>query len=94
MEYEVKVRDICGDAGLEELLATYTKCSDGAEHIYCMRIKLKKAPGWDWMCKECMAKEETQKEIKGVIECPISDKDIRRFDANLRLFPRFIDNDL
>ncbi|KAL6327202.1 hypothetical protein AAG906_015241 [Vitis piasezkii] len=72
---------------LEELLATYTKCSDGAEHIYCMRIKLKKAPGWDWMCKECMAKEETQKEIKGVIECPISDKDIRRFDANLRLFP-------
>lgn len=32
--------------------------------------------------------------IKGVIECPVPDKDIRRFDANLRLFPPFIDNDL
>lgn len=31
--------------------------------------------------------------MKGVIECPIPDKDIRRFDANLRLFPPFIDND-
>ena len=31
---------------------------------------------------------------KGVIECPIPDKDIRRFDTNLRLFPRFINNDL
>lgn len=32
--------------------------------------------------------------IKGVIECPPPDKDIRRFDANLRLFPPFIDNDI
>ncbi|XP_042504200.1 phospholipid-transporting ATPase 2-like [Macadamia integrifolia] len=32
--------------------------------------------------------------IKGVIECPNPDKDIRRFDANVRLFPPFIDNDL
>ncbi|PON90006.1 P-type ATPase, subfamily IV [Trema orientale] len=32
--------------------------------------------------------------IKGVIECPVPDKDIRRFDANFRLFPPFIDNDL
>ncbi|KAJ1685670.1 hypothetical protein LUZ63_017060 [Rhynchospora breviuscula] len=31
--------------------------------------------------------------IKGVIECPNPDKDIRRFDANMRLFPPFIDND-
>ena len=31
---------------------------------------------------------------EGVIECPIPDKDIRRFDTNLRLFPRFINNDL
>ncbi|KAB1209891.1 Phospholipid-transporting ATPase 2 [Morella rubra] len=30
----------------------------------------------------------------GVIECPSPDKDIRRFDANLRLFPPFLDNDL
>lgn len=32
--------------------------------------------------------------IKGVIECPKPDKDIRRFDANLRLFPPFLDNDV
>ncbi|XP_018814864.1 phospholipid-transporting ATPase 2-like isoform X2 [Juglans regia] len=32
--------------------------------------------------------------IKGVIECPGPDRDIRRFDANLRLFPPFLDNDL
>ncbi|KAJ3671924.1 hypothetical protein LUZ60_008003 [Juncus effusus] len=32
--------------------------------------------------------------IKGVIECPNPDKDIRRFDANMRLFPPFIDNDI
>ncbi|KAL9342907.1 hypothetical protein Peur_063338 [Populus x canadensis] len=32
--------------------------------------------------------------IKGVIECPSPDKDIRRLDANLRLFPPFIDNDV
>ncbi|KAL1834610.1 hypothetical protein DCAR_0104820 [Daucus carota subsp. sativus] len=32
--------------------------------------------------------------IKGVIECPHPDKDIRRFDANMRLFPPFLDNDV
>ncbi|KAK4352667.1 hypothetical protein RND71_028185 [Anisodus tanguticus] len=32
--------------------------------------------------------------IKGVIECPTPDKDIRRFDANMRLFPPFLDNDV
>ncbi|XP_065873586.1 phospholipid-transporting ATPase 2 isoform X2 [Euphorbia lathyris] len=32
--------------------------------------------------------------IKGVVECPNPDKDIRRFDANMRLFPPFIDNDV
>ncbi|GLU06387.1 hypothetical protein SLE2022_234270 [Rubroshorea leprosula] len=32
--------------------------------------------------------------IKGLVECPNPDKDIRRFDANLRLFPPFLDNDV
>lgn len=31
---------------------------------------------------------------QGVIECPHPDKDIRRFDANMRLFPPFLDNDV
>lgn len=29
-----------------------------------------------------------------MIECPSPDKDIRRFDANMRLFPPFLDNDI
>ncbi|GFP82872.1 phospholipid-transporting ATPase 2 [Phtheirospermum japonicum] len=32
--------------------------------------------------------------IDGVIECPSPNKDIRRFDANMRLFPPFLDNDV
>ncbi|KAH9743900.1 phospholipid-transporting ATPase 2 [Citrus sinensis] len=32
--------------------------------------------------------------VEGVIECPGPDKDIRRFDGNLRLLPPFIDNDV
>lgn len=32
--------------------------------------------------------------LQGVIECPSPDKDIRRFDGNLRLFPPFLDNDV
>lgn len=40
-----------------------------------------------------LAPEQLHK-IKGVIECPNPDKDIRRFDANLRLFPPFLDNDI
>uniref|UniRef100_M8CBK9 Phospholipid-transporting ATPase n=1 Tax=Aegilops tauschii TaxID=37682 RepID=M8CBK9_AEGTA len=31
--------------------------------------------------------------IKGVVECPNPDNDIRRFDANMRLFPPIIDNE-
>ncbi|KAJ7549483.1 hypothetical protein O6H91_07G055400 [Diphasiastrum complanatum] len=31
--------------------------------------------------------------IKGVIECPLPSKDIRRFDANLRLLPPFVYTD-
>ncbi|KAH7683027.1 P-type ATPase subfamily IV protein [Dioscorea alata] len=40
-----------------------------------------------------LVSEQLQR-IKGVIECPKPDKDIRRFDANMRLFPPFLDNDL
>ncbi|KAJ8424436.1 hypothetical protein Cgig2_002748 [Carnegiea gigantea] len=33
-------------------------------------------------------------QAQGVIECPNPDKDITRVDANLRLFPPFLDNDV
>lgn len=38
--------------------------------------------------------DELLHKIKGVIECPSPDKDVRRFDANMRLYPPFIDNDV
>ncbi|KAH7659143.1 Zinc finger RING/FYVE/PHD-type protein [Dioscorea alata] len=60
IEDDVKVCDICGDAGREECLAVCSKCSDGAEHTYCMRIMLEKIPEGDWLCEECKLKEDTE----------------------------------
>ncbi|CAM0905081.1 unnamed protein product [Alopecurus aequalis] len=37
--------------------------------------------------------QEQLGKIKGVAECPNPDNDIRRFDANMRLFPPIIDNE-
>ncbi|WVZ22853.1 hypothetical protein V8G54_001397, partial [Vigna mungo] len=52
------VCDICGDAGNEEDLAICNKCTDGAEHIYCMRDMLEKVPEGDWwMCEDCKKSE-------------------------------------
>ncbi|KAK7263981.1 hypothetical protein RJT34_31582 [Clitoria ternatea] len=59
VEHDVKVCDICGDAGREDLLAICSRCSDGAEHTYCMRDMLKKVPEGDWLCEECKYAEET-----------------------------------
>ncbi|KAJ4958790.1 hypothetical protein NE237_025901 [Protea cynaroides] len=61
VEDDVKVCDICGDAGREEMLAFCSRCSDGAEHTYCMQIMLDKVPEGDWLCEECKLKEETEK---------------------------------
>ncbi|KAL9256971.1 ASI1-immunoprecipitated protein 2-like protein [Drosera capensis] len=55
---DVRVCDICGDVGREELLAVCSRCGDGAEHIYCMRVKLDKPPEGNWMCEECVTSEE------------------------------------
>ncbi|KAG8649945.1 hypothetical protein MANES_08G161100v8 [Manihot esculenta] len=60
VEHDVKVCDICGDAGREDLLAICSKCSDGAEHTYCMREMLQKVPEGDWLCEECKLAEETE----------------------------------
>ncbi|KAL8138659.1 hypothetical protein V2J09_004660 [Rumex salicifolius] len=59
---DVRVCDICGDVGREALLAICSKCSDGAEHIYCMRIKMDKVPGSEWMCEDCTIVAEAQKQ--------------------------------
>ncbi|KAF3510859.1 hypothetical protein F2Q69_00000698 [Brassica cretica] len=60
--HDVKVCDICGDAGREDLLAICTGCSDGAEHIYCMRERLNAVPEGDWFCEECQSEAEKQKQ--------------------------------
>ncbi|MED6122043.1 hypothetical protein PIB30_035964 [Stylosanthes scabra] len=60
VEHDVKVCDICGDAGREELLAVCSRCSDGAEHTYCMREMLEKVPEGDWLCEECKYAQEAE----------------------------------
>ncbi|KAK9144503.1 hypothetical protein Sjap_004406 [Stephania japonica] len=62
LEDDVKVCDICGDAGREESLAFCSRCSDGAEHTYCMRVMVDKVPEGDWLCEECKMKEEAENE--------------------------------
>ncbi|XP_017977038.1 PREDICTED: uncharacterized protein LOC18599595 isoform X1 [Theobroma cacao] len=64
-EHDVKVCDICGDAGREDLLAICSKCADGAEHTYCMREMLQKVPEGDWLCEECKLAEETESQKQG-----------------------------
>lgn len=59
-DIDVKVCDICGDAGIEELLAVCSRCSDGAEHTYCMQTKLKQLPEGDWLCEECKSKDKNE----------------------------------
>ncbi|PPS06182.1 hypothetical protein GOBAR_AA14464 [Gossypium barbadense] len=63
---QVKVCDICGDAGREDLLAICSKCADGAEHTYCMREMLQKVPVGDWLCEECKLAEETESQKQGL----------------------------
>ncbi|XP_057478874.1 uncharacterized protein LOC130766198 isoform X3 [Actinidia eriantha] len=58
VEHDVKVCDICGDAGREDLLAICNRCSDGAEHTYCMREMVDEVPEGDWFCEECKFDEE------------------------------------
>ncbi|MBA0850889.1 hypothetical protein Goshw_008953 [Gossypium schwendimanii] len=65
-ELDVKVCDICGDAGREDLLAICSKCADGAEHTYCMREMVQKVPEGDWLCEECKLAEETESQKQGL----------------------------
>ncbi|XP_042417880.1 uncharacterized protein LOC122006442 isoform X2 [Zingiber officinale] len=70
-EDDVKVCDICGDAGQDELLAICSRCSDGAEHIYCMRIMLAEVPEGEWLCEECQLKEVAD-QVAGETEAQIA----------------------
>ncbi|XP_072961642.1 uncharacterized protein [Typha angustifolia] len=73
---DVKVCDICGDAGREELLATCSRCIDGAEHIYCMRVMVDKIPEGNWLCEECQLKDVEDKrkdKYETISSTPISE---------------------
>eukprot|EP01018_Ginkgo_biloba_P032220 Gb_18601 [translate_table: standard] len=59
VEDDVKVCDICGDTGREEMLAICSMCNDGAEHIYCMQTMLDKVPEGNWLCEGCQPKQNS-----------------------------------
>ncbi|XP_031402518.1 uncharacterized protein LOC116212061 isoform X2 [Punica granatum] len=83
---DVRVCDICGDAGHEGLLAICTKCNDGAEHIYCMHIKMDKVPAGDWVCEDCEISQESGRERQKELE--EAEKALKRsysIDATQRL---------
>ncbi|KAG8048508.1 hypothetical protein GUJ93_ZPchr0009g1316 [Zizania palustris] len=63
---DVKVCDICGDVGEVERLAVCSRCNDGAEHIYCMRVMMEDVPDSEWLCEECEIELEFEKEKRKV----------------------------
>lgn len=67
---DVKVCDICGDIGYEEVLVTCAECNEGAEHIYCMQTLLEAVPTEDWFCEGCKLKqkENNQKKLEVITE--------------------------
>ncbi|RID78053.1 hypothetical protein BRARA_A00910, partial [Brassica rapa] len=52
MEEEMIVCDTCGDLGYEDLLVICSKCKVGAEHTYCMVVKVD-VPPEEWICYDC-----------------------------------------
>ncbi|VFQ63569.1 unnamed protein product [Cuscuta campestris] len=88
-EHDVKVCDICGDAGQEDLLAVCCKCTDGAEHTYCMREMLEEVPEGDWLCEECKWEQDmkTQKrnetcEVTSEISCAPKSQGLKSFSGS------------
>ncbi|CAL4940740.1 unnamed protein product [Urochloa decumbens] len=69
---DVNVCDICGDVGREYLLATCTRCLEGAEHTYCMRVKLDKVPDGEWLCEECQLREDQNNTRSSHVVTPVN----------------------
>ncbi|KAF3534405.1 hypothetical protein DY000_02037247 [Brassica cretica] len=53
MEEEVNVCDTCGVLGFKNKLAICRNCGVGAEHTYCMAVKLEDVPE-KWSCHDCV----------------------------------------
>ncbi|XP_022681267.1 uncharacterized protein LOC101777003 isoform X1 [Setaria italica] len=64
LEEDVNVCDICGDVGVEDKLAICSRCNDGAEHTYCMKVKIEEVPVGEWLCEECQAEVQIEIEKK------------------------------
>ncbi|KAK4262459.1 hypothetical protein QN277_028016 [Acacia crassicarpa] len=92
MEKEARVCDICGDVGLEEKLAICSKCTDGAEHIYCMRILLDKVPEGGWTCEDCAfrtyAKKPEQDKVKETTGKSIGHPQCQGFGSSVNIESR------
>ncbi|KAF8054179.1 hypothetical protein N665_1342s0010 [Sinapis alba] len=52
-EEEVNVCDTCGVVGFIDKLAICDNCGVGAEHTYCMAVKLEDVPE-RWYCSDCV----------------------------------------
>ncbi|XP_057449677.1 uncharacterized protein LOC130740957 isoform X2 [Lotus japonicus] len=63
----VRVCDTCGDVGDESLLVSCNKCTDGAAHTYCMRVKLFEKPK-HWVCEDCAPTAGTNKLVEDDVE--------------------------
>ncbi|MED6160280.1 hypothetical protein PIB30_050072 [Stylosanthes scabra] len=79
---EERVCDTCGDVGVERFLALCNKCNDGAEHIYCMRVKMEELPKDGWTCEECMSREWTGKLVQDKVEQPVATNRSKRRSEN------------
>ncbi|XP_004511791.1 ASI1-immunoprecipitated protein 2 isoform X3 [Cicer arietinum] len=64
---KVRVCDTCGDLGREYLLASCKKCTDGAQHTYCMCVQLNKVPK-SWTCEECMPREGAGSSMQDTVQ--------------------------
>ncbi|CAA2963350.1 Lysine-specific demethylase lid [Olea europaea subsp. europaea] len=72
---DVKVCGICGDEGRKDLLVICSRCSDWAEHTYCMLKVPTKVPKGNWVCLECKVEEKSSNQRQ--------DK-IGRIDGNVK----------
>ncbi|XP_016201557.2 uncharacterized protein LOC107642656 [Arachis ipaensis] len=79
---EDRVCDTCGDVGLEHFLAFCNECNDGAEHIYCMRVKMEELPEDGWTCEECMPREGTGKLVQDKVEQPVATNRSKHLSEN------------
>ncbi|KAK8458173.1 hypothetical protein SEVIR_3G321400v4 [Setaria viridis] len=60
IQSEVILCDVCGDVGKKKHLAVCSRCTDGAEHIYCMQVMVKEVPQW-WLCETCQSEVQAEK---------------------------------